>query len=279
MSKLRNQLLASLAVLGLAAVSAQADQIIPNDPTSKGTMTVSETVTQGTGDLAGFELHRFYAAFSSASPEAQAGAHGLQSVKVTLSSANGFKFLTGQFAAPTFPTNPDVDITGSNADDATYRSATTMGDPMQFTGIGTGVFVHDPDFDAFSVQGVAVDGTPRSTTAYNATSPTAGGSALFTNAKSFRVEGFTQNPNPATPENPFGGDPSALTSNTTAGSGALFAMAIVPTGTGVGIEGILAADKGDTTVFASSGAVPEPGSLAFIGLGAVGFLARRRRQA
>jgi hypothetical protein len=268
--------LASLAILGLATVSAQADQIIPNDPTSKGTMIVSETVTAGTGDLAGFELHRFYAALSPASPEVLAGAHGLQSVKVTLSSNNGFKYLAGQFAAPPFPMNPDVDIVGANATDDVYRTATTSGDPNAFTGIGTGVFVHDPDFDAFSVQGIAVDGTPRTTTAYNATSPTANGSALFNNAKSFRVEGFTQNPNPPTADNPFGGDPQAVTTNVTPGSGALFAMAIVPAGTNVGIDGILAADKGDTTVFSS---VPEPGSLAFLGLGAMGIMARRRRRA
>jgi len=242
-------------------------------------MQISETVKPGTGDLAGFDIHRFFVAFSPTDLQGVASANGLQSVKVTLSTTdpNGLKFLEAQITPPAFPTNPDVDVTSRTGDDAIYRTATTHGDVNAFTGFGTGVFVHDPDFDAFSLQGLQVNGVSASTTAQDAQSPTVNGSKLFHGAKSLRVEGFVQNPTTPTPANPVGADPSAKTATKgQIGAGALFAVAIVPTGASVDATGILAADKGPTTEF---GNVPEPGTLGFIGLAATTLLALRRRNA
>jgi len=279
MGKLVKHLLAGCAAMALANV-AHADRILGNLPTSVGNMTVTETVVPGTGDLAGFDIHRFFAAFSSGDLQGLAGAQGLQSAKVTLSTdaASGFNFLEAQITAPAFPTNPDVDVTGRTADDATYRTATTHGSADLFTGFGTGVFIHDPDFDSFSVQGLQVNGVGApSTTAYDAQSPTVNGSKLYHGAKSFRVEGFVQNPTTPTPANPVGADPAAKTGNKgQIGAGSLFAVAIVPTGASVDASGIIAADKGPTTEF---GNVPEPGTLGLLGLAATTLFARRRRNA
>jgi len=278
MSKLVKHLLAGCAALALANV-AMADRLIGNVATSVGNMQISETVVPGTGNLAGFDIHRFFAAFSATDLQGLATAQGLQSAKVTLSTNANFKYVQGQFAAPGNATNPDVDVTGTNASDATYRTATSQGNVANFEeAIGTGIFIHDPSDppDVFSVQGVAVDNVGKTSTAFNSSSATAGGTALFGPAKSFRIEGFVQNPLVPDATNPVGADPAAKTANKgQIGAGALFAMAIVPTGSSVDAAGILAADKGPTTEFAT----PEPGTLGFIGLAATTLLARRRRNA
>src|SRR5688500_2627865 len=121
MSKLLKAL-AGIASLGLAG-SASAE-IVSYVPGKLGTQVITHTVTPGTGDLAGFEIHRYFTAFHpTASLEGAAGANGVQSLKVQLSTNTSFKFLVGEFAAPSFPTNRDIDLVGANADDATYRTA------------------------------------------------------------------------------------------------------------------------------------------------------------
>lgn len=86
--------------------------------------------------------------------------------------------------------------------------------------------------------------------------------AYFQNAKTFRVDGFN-------------GSGGIVTTNPVQ-----FAAAVVPHGTDVVAEGTVAGDLGNAQPFVSpSGTVPEPTSMALLGLGAVGFLARRRRQA
>lgn len=68
---------------------------------------------------------------------------------------------------------------------------------------------------------------------------------------------------------------AGLIANT--GSGALFAVAIVPTGTPVTVFGEVAGDTGDKVSIQATDPIPEPASLSLLGLGAMGLMARRRR--
>ncbi len=233
---------------------------------------VTSTTSPGTGDLAGFDIVRFFGAFGPTSDESIAGATVLQSAKVTLTAdaaAPGtFKYLTGQFYAPNNgAANPDVDVFGEQTDDIGFRTGSSLADA-----ISSGVFVHDPAFNAFSVQGLFVNGVAKTTTA-NRSSSTNNPSQVFGSVKSFRVEGFVQNPGGG-----VGGDPAAKSATAgQTGAGALFATGIVPTGTKVFAAGTLSPDRGGVTNFDTN--VPEPATFALIGIGAAGILGRRRRNA
>jgi hypothetical protein len=240
------------------------------DPTTHAPIVgtfVSEMVTPGTGDLAGFQIHRWFFAFNNSSPIAVAGANGMQSAKVTLQTDQTYKYLTGQFAPPNNgAANPDIDLYGTQADDTAYRTGTSIATDA----IGTGVFVHDPDFDVWSVQGLFVDGAAQATSKPNS-STTNNPTQFFANAKNIRVEGFVQ-----TPVGGVGADPAAKTQNAgQMGAGALFAMQIVPNGALAVASGDVAGDKGPIVHFD----VPEPASMGVIGLAGALLLGRRRRQA
>jgi hypothetical protein len=265
------------AALGLFSAAAQAIPLTPatdNNGIVVPGVFASETVVAGTGDLAGFEIHRFFFAFHpTASPIGTANASGLQSINATFTSNQNMKFYTANL----FPPNTgglDVDVYAQNDLDTTYRTGTDQAT----SSIGTFIAIHDSSFtEAFSPQGLRVNGAPLSTTA-NQSSAVNSPTTVFGATKSLRVEGFVQNP--ATPLPPgsdgFGSDTSAKTSNAgTIGAGALFAIVVVPTGATVDFTGAAAGDKGPTVNFA----VPEPTALGFIGLAGVTLLARRRKQA
>jgi hypothetical protein len=260
------------AILGLAVGA-----ILGFAGSANAAISVTSTRTAGTGQYAGQDIVRFFGAFAPGSPEALALATGLQSVKTTLTTPAQFQYVTGQFALPNNgATNPDVDLFGLNGDDLAYRTGTDKGSTVDGNAIGTGVFVHDPTGNAFSVQGLFVDGVSKATTANNSGGPATNGFVLFQNAKSVRVEGFVQQPGGGVP----GSDPAALSPAAgTKGAGALFAVAVVPHLSSVNAQGIVAADKGPSTTFDVTDIVPEPGTLSVIGMGGMALLARRRRKA
>jgi hypothetical protein len=265
---MRVRSLLAAAVLGAASLSANAAvyDVFDAQGNKIAGAAVTTTVTPGTGANAGFDIHRFFYAFDPSTPPGTAGAVGLQSLNVTLVSSTNFKYLEGQFAPPNNgPTNPDLDIFGAQSDDATYRTENS-GDTT-----GTGIFIHDPDFDPFSVQGLHLDGQPQPLTRANS-STTNNPRAVFAAVKRLRVEGFVTNP-----PGGVGADPAARVQSNPGqeGAGALFAMAVVPTGSLVGGIGQLSANAGPVLNFEI--VIPEPTALGFVGLAGLALAGRRRR--
>lgn len=229
------------AVIGLTTLSASAEIII------------TSTRTAGSGASNGLDIVRFFAAFSPTSPEGTAGAGGLQSVNVTLESSGNMKFKTSDFD---FDGELDIDTTAATISDAVARTNNTT---------NTGTFIRVPVTSSFVVVGSSPSGSRSDTD--GDMSPDTEPTQTFAAVKSFRIEGFQSS----------GFDAQAKTANAgQVGAGALFAVAVVPTGSTVRAFGGVAGDKGATTFFDT---VPEPTSLALVGGLAMGLLGRRRRNA
>ena len=264
--RMRVRSLLTAAVLGAASLSASAAiyPMVDNNGNPAPGAFVTETVTPGTGDFAGMDIHRFFYAFNDQSAPGAAGAVALQSAKVILNAPNaGYKFLTGQFAPPNSgPTNPDIDLFGKQNDDTMARTGTTGAD------VGTGVFIHDPDLDEWSVQGLFADGVSQTLSRQNSTA-TFNPTQFWGGTKAIRVEGFVTNP-----PGGVGGDPAAKTATAgVEGAGALFAVAVVPTGQSVILQqASLSANAGPVL-----NAIPEPTALGFIGLAGLALAGRRRK--
>jgi hypothetical protein len=240
-------------VLGAAIAMASAS--------ASANIVVTSTRTPGTGATLGFDVVRFFAAFNSASAEAVAGASGLQSVNATLESSPGaLKFKFSDFD---FDLENDVDVNGATIPDPIARANNSNNIGTMVRVVPAGSFSNASVAPTGSRSDPDGDGTPNS-------SP----SQTFANVKSFRVEGFQKNP----PDGP-GFDPAAKTDSAIPGSGALFAVAVVPTGSAVHAIGELSADKGSLNAFDVTSGIPEPTSLAVLGLAGTALLGRRRRTA
>jgi hypothetical protein len=262
------------AVLGLAVGA-----ILGFAGAANAAITVTSTRTPGTGAYLGKDIVRFFAAFSPTSAEAVAGANGLQGVKATLTIPSGtFSYVTGQYAGAQTPTNPDVDPFGGHSDDAFARTSTDRGDPNSFPALGSSIFVYDTNGFGYTPQAMFVDGVAKAPTAVNNTGAS-NGLALFQNAKSFRVEGVVLSPDGVS----VAADTKAKTALAgTPGAGALFAVAVVPSGTNVNAAGAVSGDKGAVNTFDVTdpgSVVPEPATLGVIGMGGMALFGRRRRKA
>ncbi len=235
---MRAKILISAAALMIGAQAAQAD------------WSFSEKVVQDAA-LPGFDIHQYFAKLSPTG--ADAGALGLQSVDGVITSDQDLKF---KFIDTNQDGIPDAAINGNGITDNVARSAA-------ISNLGTFIRAGDPTGGSFFpatvdpavYQSVDIDGDGVAD---------AGGdpAAAYAHVKSFRVAGIAQG----------GKDPKAVSDT----SGSLFGYAVVPTGAKVTFVGSVAADQGAITNF-SLGAVPEPTSLAFVGLAGM-LLGRRRRQ-
>src|SRR5688572_5074189 len=88
--RMRVRSLLAAAVLGAASLSADAAvyTMVDNNGSPVTGAFVSETITPGTGDFAGMDIHRFFYAFNDQSPPGAAGAVALQSAKVIMDAPN-----------------------------------------------------------------------------------------------------------------------------------------------------------------------------------------------
>jgi len=239
-------LLAAAAGLMLGAQAAQAG------------WSFSENVVPSS--VQGLEVHQFFAKLDPTTPD-EAGppaAKGLQSVDATLTLTTPGAFTFKQVDVDQDGIM-DVAATGTLMSDAIARTGTSSA-LGSFIRAGNGT----PFFTAFAspnnlsvdktgggVNGDEPDGVP---------DPGQDATVNYQNLKTFRIVGVAQN----------SFDPKAISDP----KGALFALAVVPTGSKVSVTGQVASDVGALTDIV----IPEPTALGFVGLAGLA-LARRRRVA
>jgi len=257
----RRSLLAAVGALVLGGSVARAD------------IQVTFTRMQGAGENAGFDLIRFFAAFAPTSflgtpddpttPQREGwGATGLQAVGAIMRVADG--------------SPPDMslkfrftDENGDGFDDADTDSSTvsvrtnlasnqTLGTHFRIGPTGPGAWTPvlvEPAGDMSRtdpVSGELVGPAPRTT---------------YAGLKQWRVEGANPNAPDLAARTALAGVP---------GAGALFAVAVLPTGGRACVEGQIAANAGPIERIETGFlCIPDPGGLGIIGLGAVALTRRR----
>jgi hypothetical protein len=250
--KLRTKLIGGFAALVLSTVSASANITGGTGPSPMTPGGFQAEFVAGTGGLAGFDIFRLYALVSPTGTEA--GATGLQSVDAIVTTVGNqkFKFTDYDFSDAV----PDSDVLGKTSSLPTTNT-TTVGTFLKVGSVGSfnvvtvlpPGYISDPDGNG------TTDTDPQTN---------------YAAVKSFRVAGFNTNPDTAG----VGGN---------GGKGALFGVVVVPHGAGLQTEGQVvaqvAAEKGSPYTLTFDLLVPEPTSLGLISIGAIGLLARRRRQA
>jgi len=226
-----------------AAVAAPIEQGL------LGGFSIDSTRTAGAGALAGFDIVKFIA-INNGKGETLTSTK-LQSVNITMTNL-GAGNLKLDFRDLDGDGEPDGNIVGSGLAFATGNAT--------FIRVGNNAAT----FNAVNVVPAAgsdilptgnPDGVPDR---QPSTMP-----EFTTQLKQIRVEGF---------------QPPA-SSPTATGAGSTFAVAVVPTGNPVRIQGAIAAEAGTSVSVNYTDPVPEPATLGFIGLGGIALLSRRRRTA
>jgi len=277
------------AVLGLAGVSANADILVSS---------VRSVGVVGSADDK-FDIVRFYAQLSPGGAEVQAGATGLFLAGITMSSTGEFKFgfidknsdsipdwdpvrlnatsggtaaspLTNNSTTSTFIAPRPYDKPAANQGDfSDPQKALAAVYPLPFQGDGKTPAQASNDVDG---DGTLSPGDFDPKTIYQSPLVQPGSPGL----KSFRVEAFNSTL-----------DTSAAPGDPNYARGALFAVAVVPHGASVRIQGTqtpnfnggLEANQGNIQQVDFTDGVPEPTSLGLLGVIGAGILGRRSRRA
>jgi len=228
----------------LMAGSAQAAQVF-------GGFQVDHTKTAGTGTLAGFDIYQFFALNLGTGP--QTGTTRLVAIEMA------------GFANVNDP-NTNIKFDFRDLDSDGVNDANVLGSGINLTQTDTtgsfvrvGAFTPNPGDAGFDPVGRLSADPDTGTTVRDP-------QTIFANKKSFRVVGFA--------------NPGALaTPAQNSGKGAFFMEVVVPTGAVPKAVGKLSAESGPSVDIDYTAQVPEPTTMAVIGVAAVGFLSRRRRAA
>ena len=210
---------------------AAAAALTVSASTASAAFHINRTRTAGTGDLAGFDIVRFFGQLGP--EEVAAGAVGLQSANVTLVAMGAGHTLKISFTVlnnhPNFTTPNDADIYGAALTDdlCAPRRMTATREWELRSGFATRMEMCGGCRGCLSARKRDHPNDPLA--AYTSlpinrylSSVSNNPQQRFVNLKSLRVEGFVQNPSPPG----VGADPKAGTDPL----GALFAIAVVPTG-------------------------------------------------
>jgi len=264
-------ILAAAVVSGMMTMSASA------------AFTVTSVRSLGTNANSGNDIIKFYAKYDSvASPEAVAGALGLQGVKATLTTTDSTGFIFRMVNLDGSPQDPDTLVVEPNDADvlATQTPKTTARSSVS-SAIGSTIRVWDFNNNA-ALPGDAAFNAASVTPSQN-TNPNPGPAPAYVNLKSFRVEGVLLNPQSADhTQQRAGTDTNAKVANAALAApdtGAIWAIAVVKHGAPVTADYILTPDQGGVTTGSISDPAPEPATIGLLSVGAIGVLARRRRKA
>ena len=161
---------------------------------------VNTTVSPGSADYAAYDIVRVFAGFDAqTSPEAVLGAHGIRSVKITMSTRGPQPLAVG-FTTPAGAQNmTTATIYGNGIDDATARTASASTDHLNFEAFGTAAGLRDPNGGSFHVFMLTVsqDGVtflPIADPVNGIINPAPVNQSLFGALHGFRVEGYLEDP-------------------------------------------------------------------------------------
>lgn len=254
--------LAAAAGLALAGSVANADFVVTANRINLGTANSFTSDTSNNGQMAGFDLVEFFAKNQGASATVENQGSKLLTVSLTMADASAGLLQIGGYARGASPHAGDpADLFGGGA----LYVATNGGSHYAFQPISSAPNAYYSLMTLLGDPGTTGENNPAQS--YNQPSGGFVPANTFTNY-AFAIKSFSNQYGSTT------GGVNATTSN--GGKGALFAIAVVPTGDNVSVSGQFGGDIGaNPTAFTF--VTPEPTVAGFFGIGLAGLAARRRR--